>query len=159
MSLSNNQKEQIENRILKTLQNIILLQRHKKSLLKIRFDVLEYSSDIFHYCVMSASLGLSFIGIEQKGIVSSSKLIILKNGDFLVDPSFEEEKLSDSSLQLSCIVDTEEVVSYYQNGFLGSDLSDNNGNENKIMNEKFSRVVGIGISVCKAYNDYMMRII
>lgn len=143
-------KEEVERKILKTIQSNIFLDKHKKALLKINFDILEYNCEFFHYCIMSACLCSIQIGIEQKGVLLCSNICIMENKEILVDPIFEEEKKAKCKFQIACLVDTEEVVSFNQEGILEE-------GQIGVLNNKFNELVAISIAVCKAYRNYLMK--
>ena len=155
-------KTQTENRILKIIQSNILTEKHKKSILKLKIDVLEFQCDFSHFSIMGASICCSNLGIEQKGLLTASSLVISNdNGRILVDPSFEEEAQSRCKFQVVSLVETEEVISFSQVGIFEDNDDDKiQGNEGRGLESlKFKEVVSILISVCKAYMGYIVKLV
>lgn len=135
--------------ILKIIKNNIFTENHKKSEINIKFDILEYNCNFTHYCILISSYALMHLGIEQKGILTSSNIVINNEGKFTIDPNFEEENNSKIKIQLACLVDTQEVTSFIQKGSI---IEDNN---NKI----FNQAVALSIQVCKEYKNYIHKLI
>lgn len=174
-NISPSEKTNIENVIENLLRKNILLEKYSKGLLKIKIDVLEYSSDILHYCLMSAVTALLNLGIEQKGIITCSNIIVNSNNNIIIDPSFEEEKKSKVKFQIACLVDLEEVVLLISNGSLNSntlkvkELMDNkNKNTNNvntntdgclINNEVFNDLLVNSLQICKVYHNYIIKLL
>ena len=144
-------KEEVERTVSKILQSNLFLDKHKKSILKIKFDILEYSADFTHYCLMIASLACSHLGIEQRGILTCSNICMLQDGRSLVDPTLLEESYSKSKFQIACLIDTEEVISFNQNGIVEDKIIENQ------INTKFMELIALSISVCKAYRNYIIK--
>lgn len=166
----------MENIIEKLLTKNIITEKFSKGVLKIKFDIIEAICDVFHYCLMSSAVLLTNIGIEHRGIISCSNVVVNSNGDILVDPTLKEESLSQIKFQVACLVDLEEVVLLINDGGLeycnkniheilpktkSSDMVvDDNVNargSSLIDNEKFKQILIYSLQVCKTYHNYLIK--
>lgn len=145
----------IESKVLRIIKNNLFVDRHKKSLLKIKFDILEMSTEILHYCILSSSLAITNLGIEQKGILTCSNVVINANDILIVDPPLSDELGCKSKFQLACLVDTEEVVSFIQSGSIHEEPEI----KEQLANNKFKDVISLSIQICKAYKNYLSKLI
>lgn len=144
----------IESNICKILKSNIFLENHKKSMIKVKYDILEFTCDFTHYCLLTGSFGFMNLGIEQKGILTCANIIVLQNGNILVDPDLEEEKRAISKVQIASLVDTEEVISYIQKGPI-----DENQSNKEEKDKKFDEIVSVSLGVCKAYKNLILKLI
>lgn len=108
-------KSTTENCIENLLRNVILSEKYARNKIVISIDVIEINCDLIPYAVIGLSLALNEANIEQRGLCSASN-IIRKNGDFIVDPTFEEEEGSEFKLLWGCLYDLEENTFYKQKG-------------------------------------------
>lgn len=117
---------------------------------------------------MSVVLALTNLGIEQKGIVTCSNIII-KNGNLIVDPTFVEERGYQAKFQIACLVDLEEVILLINDGSLDLNtrsISEINNKQDKskvdgeislFHSEEFSEILANSLQICKVYHNYIMK--
>ena len=97
------------------IRNVIIAEKYSRNKIVITIDVIEINCDLIPYAVMGLSLALNDANIEQRGLCSASN-IIRKNGEIVVDPTFEEEENSEFKLIWGCLYDLEENALYKQKG-------------------------------------------
>ena len=157
----------IEIIIEKLLTKNILIEKYSKSLLKVKFDILEYQTELLHYCLMASCITLCSIGIEMKGIITSSNIILDKNKNILVDPSKNEENGRLAKIQIACIQDLEEIVLLIQDGNFSKDENFAKkynevvfeSNSGIVDSHELTNILIYSLDVCKAYQTFLMDFI
>lgn len=122
-------------------QNIIA-EKYFKTRIQINLDIYECNCDILPYAVMAVSLALNDANIEQKGIITCTKLVV-NEGSIIVDPTISEEKQSELKLTFGCIVDLQENNLFIQQGTVDDDT--------------FKKVIGSAINICEKYQNYLIN--
>ncbi len=114
---------------------------------------------------MSIVLALTNLGIEQKGIITCSNVIV-KNGEFMVDPTFSEERGYQAKFQIACLVDLEEVVLLINDGSLdfnsvkiseNEKIKNNTDVKSLFHSDEFANILANSLQVCKVYHNYIMN--
>jgi ribonuclease PH len=108
-------KNNLESKLEDLFFHNILTDRYLKTKLEINIDVFEFNSDITPYAIMATTLALSYANIEQKGILTACN-VICKENNIIVDPTNDEESLSEYKLVFGSIVDLQENNLFIQTG-------------------------------------------
>lgn len=145
ISMKNYEKQNIENIIVKLLNKIIFIEKYEKSVMIINLELIEFTSEILHYCMISIMTILCNLNIEIKGILTCSNAIVDKNDNIIVDPNKNQEKDCKEKLQLACLVEVEEIILVIKDGKTKDDDS------------IFKKLLTESLAVCKAYHDYIVN--
>jgi ribonuclease PH len=113
-----NMKNSLETKMEDLFFHNILTERYQKTKLEINIDILEFECEVTHYAIMAATLALTLANIEQKGILTACNLVCSEDGNILVDPTVEEERLVGYKLVFGSIIELQENNLYIQSGRL-----------------------------------------
>jgi len=119
----------------------ILVEKYARTKLIINLEIFEISCDILPYAIMGICLALNDANVEQKGIITCSNVVI-SNGNLLVDPTFEEEKMADFKLIFGCNMDYQENNVFLQKGNLEE--------------AEYKKVLGTSIKICDVFHNYII---
>lgn len=144
IAMKNYEKQNLENVIVKLLNKVIFIEKYDKSVMIINLELIEFNSEILHYCMIAIMNVLCNLSIEIKGILTCSNVILDKNDEIVIDPNKEQEKNCKERLQIACLVEVEEIVLVIKDG-------KSNDDENI-----FKKLLTESLAVCKIYHDYIV---
>jgi len=137
----NSQKMNIESVIFNIFSHNIVSEKYSKTSIEINVEIYEFACDPLSYAIMGVSQALSYANIEQKGLITCSNVIVIDE-QIIVDPTIEEEKLSNFKLIFGAIMDLQENNIFLQQGF--------------VIEEIFKLVMGCSIKICEKFQDFFI---
>ena len=107
----------VEKFIRGALEQVILLRNFPRSCIKLSVQVINDGGSVWACALMACTAALVNAGIPMRGIPSASSCVVLKNGEIVVDPSGDEEKLASAHVFVATmdrhailVVDTDGVL-------------------------------------------------